>query len=234
MRIRWKITTRSGGISKPPYDSLNLGDHVGDDPAAVAENRRRLAEEIGVRDDSLIWMDQVHGTSVTVVESPATHPISATDAVVTAKPGLVLAVLTADCVPVLLADETACVIGAAHAGRLGARNGVAKAVIGQMASMGADPGRITVLLGPAACGKCYEVPDDMRSDVESQLPGSSATTRKNTPALDIPGGLHRQLEMLGVREVRRDPRCTIEDATLYSHRRNAPTGRFASLIWMSE
>ncbi|AEF39783.1 peptidoglycan editing factor PgeF [Hoyosella subflava] len=233
MPVRWKITTRSGGISQPPYDSLNLGVHVGDAPDAVAENRQRLAAELGVRGDRVIWMDQVHGTHVAVVESSSSEPLTETDAVVTAKPGLVLAVLTADCVPVLLADETACVIGAAHAGRVGAKNGVVKAVIGQMASMGADPGRITVLLGPSACGRCYEVPDEMRADVERYLPRSSSTTRAGTPSIDLPAGLERQLRGLGIREIRRDPRCTIEDPTLYSHRRAAPTGRFASLIWMT-
>ncbi|MCW4355430.1 peptidoglycan editing factor PgeF [Hoyosella sp. YIM 151337] len=234
MPVRWKITTRAGGVSQPPYSSFNLGAHVGDEPAAVTENRRRLAADIGVRDNRVIWMDQVHGTKVAVVDGPKDEPLGQTDAVVTAKPGLVLAVLTADCVPVLLADETACVIGAAHAGRIGARNGVVKAVIGQMASMGADPGRITVLLGPAACGRCYEVPNDMRADVERSLPGSSATTRRGTPSVDIPAGIERQLRQLGVHCVQRDPRCTIEETVLFSYRRSAPTGRFASLIWMTE
>ena len=104
VRPRRVVTDRRGGRSRSPYDSFNLGDHVGDDPAAVAANRARVARELGVAEDRLVWMNQVHGTGVAVVDGPQDGPVPETDALVTATPGLVLCVLVADCVPILLAD----------------------------------------------------------------------------------------------------------------------------------
>ena len=123
-RIRRVTTTRAGGASAPPFDTFNLGDHVGDDPVAVAANRRRLAAAIGVGDERLVWMNQVHGDRVELVDGPRDTAVDATDALVTTVPRLALAVVTADCVPVLLADARAGVIGAVHAGRVGAAKGV--------------------------------------------------------------------------------------------------------------
>ena len=117
VRPRRVVTDRRGGRSVSPYDSFNLGDHVGDDPAAVAANRARVARELGVGEDRLVWMDQVHGTGVAVVDGPQDGPVPGTDALVTATPGLVLGVLVADCVPVLLADPGRGVVAAVHAGR---------------------------------------------------------------------------------------------------------------------
>ena len=114
--VSW-VTTRDGGVSAPPYDSFNLGDHVGDDPGAVAANRARLARHLGLPDDHVVWMEQTHSTTVTVVDGPQSTPVPASDGLVTAVPGLALAVLTADCVPILLGDEQAGVIAAVHAGR---------------------------------------------------------------------------------------------------------------------
>ena len=121
MRVRRVITTRAGGVSVSPYDSFNLGDHVGDDPEAVAANRIRLAEQIGVAAGSVVWMEQIHSRNVTVVDGPVPEPVPATDALVTTTPGLALAVLSADCVPVLLSDDDAGVIAGVHAGRVGGR-----------------------------------------------------------------------------------------------------------------
>ena len=123
-RIRRVTTTRDGGVSAPPFDTFNLGDHVGDDPAAVAANRARLAAAIGLSVERVIWMNQVHGDHVEFVDAARTEAFDATDALVTTAPGLALAVVTADCVPVLLADAEAGVLGAAHAGRVGAASGV--------------------------------------------------------------------------------------------------------------
>ncbi|WP_264064982.1 polyphenol oxidase family protein, partial [Mycolicibacterium hippocampi] len=120
VRIRRVTTTRAGGVSAPPFDSFNLGDHVGDAPAAVAANRSRLATVIGLPTERVIWMHQVHGTRVQRVSGPG-PTLPDTDALVTTEPTLALAVVTADCVPVLLADARAGVIGAAHAGRVGAQ-----------------------------------------------------------------------------------------------------------------
>lgn len=226
------MTTREGGVSKPPYDSFNLGDHVGDDPRAVEANRRRLAEGIGLTPDRLVWMEQVHGRTVATVDGPQDGPLEATDAVVTATPGLALAVLTADCVPVLLGDPVAGVVAAAHAGRVGARVGIIPATLAAMREAGARLEDVEVLLGPAVCGQCYEVPADMRDDVEKHLPGSAAKTRSGKPALDLRAGLWQQLADAGVGKVGVDPRCTVEERSLFSHRRTPGTGRLAGVVWI--
>ena len=231
MRIRRVVTTRAGGQSKPPYDSFNLGG-VGDAPEAIAANRRRLADELGLGRDRLVWMEQVHGRNAEIVDGPRTEAVEATDAIVTTEPNLALVALCADCVPVLLADPEAGVVGAAHAGRVGARVGVVPAALDAMKRAGASIERIEVLLGPSACGECYEVPAAMQVDVEKHLPDSACKTRKGTPGLDIRAGLWRQLADAGVAKIGLDPRCTVEDKTLFSHRRERTTGRLAALTWL--
>ncbi|MDQ2723245.1 MAG: peptidoglycan editing factor PgeF [Actinomycetota bacterium] len=231
VRVRRVVTTRAGGRSSGAYSSFNLGDHVGDDPSAVAANRRRLAEGIGVPPQRLVWMEQVHSRTVAVVDGPPSGPLEATDAVVTAARDLALVVVAADCVPVLLADEESGVIAAAHAGRVGARIGILSATLAAMRSLGARTERISVLLGPAVCGQCYEVPEPMQRDVEAHVPGSASRTRGGTPGLDIRAGLRRALLAEGVGAVAQDPRCTMESEELFSHRRQAPTGRLAGVIW---
>lgn len=232
LTVRRVVTTRAGGFSAPPYDSFNLGDHVGDDPAAVQRNRARIAEVIGLPAQRLVWMDQIHGRTVEIVNGPRDVAVPATDAVVTTVPELALVVLTADCVPVLLSDDEAGIVAAVHAGRVGARIGIVPRVLDAMVSVGASIERIGVFLGPAASGRQYEVPAEMRSDVDTYLPGSAATTARGTPGLDLRAGIHRQLTEAGVGAVAVDPRCTIEDVDLFSHRRAAPTGRLASVVWM--
>ena len=230
--VRRLLTTREGGYSRAPYDSLNLGEHVGDAPDVVAANRGVLAQRIGLPMARLVWMEQVHRARVAVVDGPQQAPLMATDGVVTATPGLALVVLAADCVPMLLADEGAAVVGAVHAGRVGARSGILAAALSAMVAAGAHTEAITVLLGPAVCGRCYEVPADMQAAVVADLPGSASRTRAGTPGLDIRAGLRRQLREAGVSEVDQDPRCTVETPELFSHRRGAPTGRFAGAIWV--
>jgi len=232
LRIRRVVTTRAGGRSKPPYESFNLGAGVGDDPEAVAANRHRLADELGLGRDRLVWMEQVHGRNAEVVDGPRATAVETTDALVTAEPGLALVALCADCVPVLLADPQANVVGAAHAGRVGARVGVLPAALKAMEQAGASIDRIQVLLGPAVCGECYEVPAVMQADVEKHLPGSASKTRAGTPGLDLRAGLWRQLADAGVAKIGIDPRCTVEDKTLFSHRREGTTGRLAALTWL--
>lgn len=231
-RVRRVVTARAGGVSAPPYDSFNLGDHVGDDPASVEANRRRLADALGLTFDRIVWMEQIHSRNVTVVNGPSDGPVPATDALVTTVPGLALATLSADCVPVLLSDEEAGVIAAVHAGRIGARIGIVPRVLEVMVEQGARIDRIGAFLGPAASGRQYEVPAAMRSDVERHLPGSSTRTVKGTPGIDLRAGLRKQLMAAGISGVAEDPRCTIEDRALFSHRRDAPTGRLAAVIWM--
>ena len=225
-------TTRAGGVSAPPHDTFNLGDHVGDDPAAVAANRKRLASAIGVATHPVVWMNQVHGDRVVRVDGPLETPVDETDALVTTTPRLALAVVTADCVPVLMADARAGVVAAAHAGRVGAQNGVVARTVEAMLDAGAHPEDISVLLGPAVSGRNYEVPAAMAEEVEATLPGSRTTTSRGTPGLDLRAGIARQLMHLVITAVDADPRCTVEDRNLFSHRRDAPTGRLASLVWM--
>lgn len=231
-RIRRVTTTRAGGVSAPPFDTFNLGDHVGDDPAAVTANRRRLAAAIGVDETRMVWMNQVHGDRVERVEGPRRAAVDDTDALVTTAPGLALVVISADCVPVLMADARAGVIGAAHAGRAGAAKGVVARTLEVMLDAGARVEDVSVFLGPAVCGANYEVPAAMAEAVEAVLPGSRAVTAAGTAALDLRAGITRQLRELGVGAVDADPRCTVEDPALFSHRRDAPTGRLASVVWM--
>ncbi|HKR50099.1 MAG TPA: peptidoglycan editing factor PgeF [Pseudonocardiaceae bacterium] len=234
MRIRRVVTTRHGGVSAPPYASFNLGDHVGDRFEDVAANRERLAAGVGLPARRLVWMEQVHGRTVTAVDGPRAAPVPATDALVTAEPGLAVAVLVADCVPVLLADPVAQVVGAAHAGRVGAQIGVLPAALAAMRELGARIEQVEVLLGPSACGQCYEVPAAMQADVEARLPGSACRTRRGTTGVDLRAGLWRQLAAAGVARVGVDPRCTMEDPALYSYRRDGVTGRLAALTWMEQ
>ena len=224
-------TTRAGGVSAPPYDTFNLGDHVGDDPAAVAANRRRLATATGLGDDAVVWMNQVHGQDVVVVDGPRAT-VEKTDGLVTTKPRLALAVVTADCVPVLMADARAGVIAAVHAGRVGAQLGIVARALETMVAHGARVGDVSVLLGPAVSGRNYEVPEAMAAEVEAALPGSRTTTSRGSVGLDLRSGILRQLRTLGIKAVDVDPRCTVADRNLFSHRRGAPTGRLASLVWM--
>lgn len=225
-------TTRVGGVSAPPFDTFNLGDHVGDDPAAVAANRRRLADAIGLGADRVVWMNQVHGDRVEFVDGPRATAVDATDALVTTTPGLALAVVTADCVPVLMADARAGVVAAAHAGRVGAQKGVVAATLAAMVDAGAQVADVSVLLGPAVSGLNYEVPAAMADEVEAALPGSRTVTARGTPGLDLRAGIARQLRDLGVTAVDIDARCTVADDDLFSHRRDAPTGRLASVVWL--
>lgn len=232
VRIRRVTTTRVGGASAPPFETFNLGDHVGDDPAAVAANRARLARAIGLPEDHVVWMNQVHGDHVEVVTEPRTDPLEDTDALVTTASRLALAVVTADCVPVLLADARAGVVAGVHAGRVGAAKGVVLRTVEAMLAQGAHVGDISVLLGPAVSGANYEVPEQMAADVETVLPGSRTRTARGTPGLDLRAGIARQLIGAGIKAVDADPRCTVADKNLFSHRRDAPTGRLASLVWM--
>ena len=235
VRVRRVTTTRAGGVSAPPYDTFNLGDHVGDDPSAVATNRKRLASAIGLGADAVVWMNQVHGDNVVRVDGPlagGVAAVEATDALVTTTPRLALAVVTADCVPVLLADARAGVVAAVHAGRVGAQIGVVARAVEAMCEAGARAGDISVLFGPSVSGRNYEVPAAMADEVEAALPGSRTRTSKGTPGLDLRAGIARQLKGLGVTAIDADPRCTVDDRNLFSHRRDAPTGRLASVVWM--
>ncbi|MFJ2212358.1 peptidoglycan editing factor PgeF [Streptomyces sp. NPDC101062] len=228
------FTDRWGGVSAAPFGELNLGGAVGDDPAAVLANRDLAAKSLEIDPARVVWMNQVHGRDVAVTEGPwTTEDIPAVDAVVTVRRGLALAVLTADCVPVLLADPVAGIAAAAHAGRPGLVAGVVPAAVEAMVSLGADPARITARTGPAVCGRCYEVPAAMRDEVAAVVPEAGAETSWGTPSVDVVGGVHAQLASLGVLDRRRSEICTRESDDHYSYRRDRVTGRLAGYVWLA-
>jgi YfiH family protein len=232
VRPRRVVTDRRGGRSRPPYDSFNLGGHVGDEPDDVGANRARLARELGVPEQRLVWMDQVHGDGVAVVDGPRADAVPGTDALVTRTAGLVLCVLVADCVPVLLADPVAGVVAAVHAGREGVRLGVVTAALAAMGRLGSRPADVSALLGPAVCGADYEVPAALQAEVTRVAPDAASRSRRGTPSLDLRAGLEGVLRAAGVAEVVHDPRCTVEDRRLFSHRRDGVTGRQAGVVWL--
>ncbi|MEV5679909.1 peptidoglycan editing factor PgeF [Streptomyces sp. NPDC052179] len=233
-RAHFAFTDRWGGVSAAPYEELNLGGAVGDDPAAVRANRERAARHLGLDPAQVVWMNQVHGRDVAVVDGPwgESPEIPAVDAVVTARRGVPLAVLTADCTPVLLADPVAGVVAAAHAGRPGLVAGVVPAAIEAMIGLGAEPSRITAHTGPAVCGRCYEVPEGMRAEVAETVPASWSETSWGTPAVDVTAGVHAQLDALGVSDRHSSPFCTLESGDHFSYRRDRTTGRLAGYVWL--
>ncbi|MDX3232095.1 peptidoglycan editing factor PgeF [Streptomyces sp. ME19-01-6] len=227
------FTDRWGGVSAAPYDELNLGGAVGDDSTAVRTNRELAAKALGLDPAEVVWMNQVHGRDVAVVDGPwGDREVPAVDAVVTARRGLALAVLTADCTPVLLADPVAGVAGAAHAGRPGLVAGVVPAVVRAMTELGADPARILARTGPSVCGRCYEVPGAMRAEVAETVPAAWAETSWGTPSLDVTAGVRAQLARAGVAADDHPHICTLESADHFSYRRERTTGRLASYVWL--
>ncbi|MFK4102426.1 peptidoglycan editing factor PgeF [Streptomyces sp. NPDC019531] len=227
------FTDRWGGVSAAPYEELNLGGAVGDDPGAVRTNRELAAKSLGLDPARVVWMNQVHGAGVEVVSAPwGDRPVPEVDAIVTTERGLALAVLTADCTPVLLADPVAGIVAAAHAGRPGMVAGVVPAALRAMTELGADPARIVARTGPAVCGKCYEVPEEMRADVAAVEPAAHAETSWGTPAVDVTAGVHAQLDRLGVRDRQQSPACTLESGDHFSYRRDRATGRLAGYVWL--
>lgn len=195
----------------------------GDDPQDRATNLARLLDDFAPGAE-LADMSQVHGDRV--VE--AGGPREPCDGIVTDRADVVLLVRVADCVPVLLADADAGVIGAAHAGRPGLAAGVVPATVARMHALGAR--RVQAWLGPSVCGACYEVPARMRDEVAAVEPASASTTRWGTPALDVAAGVRAQLERDGV-EVHDLARCTLESPDLYSYRRDGDrAGRLAGVI----
>ena len=220
MPLRVVVTTRDGGVSRSPYDENNLALHVGDDPRAVRANRSRLAGSLGV--DRVVFMEQVHGCDVAVVRSAAGDP-QGVDALVTDQPGVAIAVLVADCVPVVISAGRG--VAVVHAGRRGVQGGVVANAVQQLRSVADGP--LSARVGPAVCGSCYEVPELMQQEVSAVVPEAASTTTQGTPALDLVAGVRAQLAALGVEVATTPVPCTIESPRLYSHRRDGVTGRFA-------
>jgi YfiH family protein len=208
--------------------TLDLGEGSDADVERLADALSRLEAACGARP---VRMHQVHGADVQTVERlPESTPAKA-DALVTTQPGLALMARAADCVPVLLADVEAGIVGAAHSGRLGLVAGVVPAAVARMRELGASD--LTAWVGPHICGRCYEVPAAMRDEVAALVPESRAETSWGTPSLDIGAGVVAQLASAGVATITVD-RCTLEDPALHSYRRDgAAAGRFAGVIWRS-
>jgi polyphenol oxidase len=227
---RWVVTDRSGGESDGAYDSLNLGDHVGDDPGRVAANRAHLAAELGLTPVDVRFMSQVHGSRVAHVGREPDAETPEADALVTQERGIALAVLVADCVPVLLTSPEA--IAVAHAGRRGVVGGVVTVAVAALGELGVAPGDIVATVGPAICGACYEVPGAMQDEVCAVVPAARSTTRQGTRGLDLRAGVVAQLRAAAVESIDVSPWCTAEHADLFSYRRDGVTGRFAGLAWL--
>jgi hypothetical protein len=217
-----------GGVSRGPYTSLNLGDHVGDDPVAVARNRARLVEHLP---DAPLWLKQVHG--VGIADPDRDRSGCEADASLTREPGKVLAVLTADCLPVLLADEDGTAIAIAHAGWRGLAAGV---IEGTIRALDTDPGRLIAYLGPAIGPTAFEVGEEVRDAFLRAGAAGAAAFAPASPGkwfADLYALARLRLERLGTRRVYGGTFCTFSDpGRFFSHRRDQVTGRMASLIWL--
>ena len=217
------FTDRTGGASKDQFASLNLGLQVGDDPAKVLLNRKILESKSA----PIVYMNQVHGDTVLVIEGPTNLSIIA-DAMVTQESGIALGVLVADCIPVLLWDQQSSCIAVAHVGRRGLQNGIIHKTIDVMRELGAES--ISAEFGPSICGKCYEVGQDVFDEVVASRPHAKSSETAFDFALDLPAALDYELESLEI-SVLRSSICTFESASYFSYRRDGLTGRSAGVIW---
>ena len=215
------FTTRRNGASLAPYESLNLAQHVGDDAQTVARNRELLRKITG----PVQFMNQVHGDDVVEVKTLIDDPTC--DALITTVPGIALAVMVADCIPLLLSSSG--VVGAVHVGRRGLMNSVAIKAVEAMRALGA--GQIHAQLGASICGRCYEVPQELADEVCAKHPDASSLTNNLTPALDLPRALIADLVAIGV-TYEASPICTLENNEYFSYRRHNITGRNAGVVWL--
>jgi YfiH family protein len=214
-------------VSSPPYDELNLGGNTGDAADDVEVNRGLVAGSLGLQRDRLLFMTQCHGTEVAVVDAAGRGAGPEADGLVTTGDDLALAVLVADCVPVLLADVAAGVVGAVHAGRPGMTSGIIGHAVQTMRGQGAT--ELAAAVGPSVCGRCYEVPEAMRDAAAAVSPVSATVSWTGTAAIDVAAGVVDQLRRHDV-AVTWVPGCSREDDRLYSYRRARETGRFAGVV----
>lgn len=229
-KVRALCTTRGGGVSTGPFTSLNLGLHVGDDPAAVSQNRQRLREQAGLPAEPL-WLNQVHGT--TVADATALHgEVPEADAAVARQPAQVCAIMTADCLPLLLANRAGDCVAAAHAGWRGLAAGVIARTVERMAC---PPAELLAWLGPAIGPDAFEVGEEVRQAFMQTDTGADVCfqPRDGRWRADLYGLARRQLQQLGVDGIYGGGFCTHTDAArFFSYRRDGDCGRMASLIWL--
>lgn len=243
--IRHAFFTRQGGVSQGLYSALNCGFGSRDDPKRVAENRAIAARLLGLGAERLVSCHQVHGTTAITVEQPwrrAANPRA--DGMVTAVPGIALGVLAADCAPVLFADPTARIVGAAHGGWRGALAGIMEATVAAMTRLGARPERIRAGIGPCIAQPSYEVGADFRAAFAAADPASGrffvAAMRPTHFRFDLPGYIAERLLRLGLAAVERVPHDTLADEALFfSYRRaclrgEADYGRGLAAITLAE
>nr|WP_029510917.1 peptidoglycan editing factor PgeF [Marinobacterium stanieri] len=223
-------TTREGGVSAAPWNSLNLGDHVDDDPLAVAENRQRLQAELGIAQPQ--WLTQVHG--VAVVEARSDGRVREADACWTRTPGVVCTVMTADCLPVLFASSDGRQVAAAHAGWRGLLNGVLEATLASFD----DPAEVCAWFGPAIGPLAFEVGPEVRAafmarDAEAEAAFKPSPTHDDRWLADLYLLAQQRLQAAGIQSVSGGEHCTFtEQQDFFSYRRDGRTGRMASLIWI--
>ncbi|MEO8642015.1 peptidoglycan editing factor PgeF [Pseudomonas sp.] len=223
------VTTRAGGVSLAPFDSLNLGDHVDDSPEAVVENRRRLTDHFSIQP---AWLKQVHGIAVAHADPSLT---ATADASWTATPGIACTAMTADCLPALFCDRAGTRVAAAHAGWRGLAAGVLEATLDSLA---VPPEDVLVWLGPAIGPQAFEVGPEVRETFVEQLPEAAKAFVPSANAgkfmADIYELARLRLAARGVTAVYGGGFCTVTDPRFFSYRRSPRTGRFASLIWLED
>ncbi|WP_455807216.1 peptidoglycan editing factor PgeF [Pseudomonas fluorescens] len=222
------VTTREGGVSEAPFDSLNLGDHVDDRPEAVAENRRRLTEHFSIQP---AWLQQVHGIAVAHADPGI---VATADASWTTTPGIACTAMTADCLPALFCDRAGTRVAAAHAGWRGLAAGVLEATLDSLDVPAED---VLIWLGPAIGPKAFEVGPEVREVFINQLPAAAEAFLPSHNAgkfmADIYLLARLRLAERGVTAVYGGGFCTVTDPRFFSYRRASRTGRFASLVWLT-
>ncbi len=228
------VFTGRGADHGSRYGDANLGSHVGDDPDAVVAARTRLADALGIAPAALTFMHPDHDRGVAVVTEPTgVQPgaeLREVDALVTRRPGIGLVALAADCVPVVLVEPEATIVGVVHSGWKGVARDVVGAALDRVEQLGGNVGQVRAWLGPAICGSCYAVPAERVEQVAAVCPEAAATARDGQPALDLRAGISASLRRRGVAQVTTVGGCTAEDPGLYSHRRDGITGRHGAAV----
>lgn len=221
--MNYRFTNSTGGISTGAFLSLNLAQHVGDKPELVAHNRTILEREIGLPTQ---YMNQVHGDQVLQIQHLLEDEPTA-DGLLTTSTEIALAVMVADCIPLLLSNKSS--VAAVHVGRRGLVNNIALVAISKMRAI--DSSSITAVIGPAICGKCYEVSEDIYTEVVDQFPLAQARTQSGALSLDLTKALKSLLIDQGVTVIEENL-CTVEESSLYSYRRDGVTGRQVGVVWL--